>query len=144
MLGITKTIHNEKRMKAFLAKIKPVKSGCWEWTGALSGHNCSYPYYQNRRAHRVSYECYKGSIPKGLTINHDCNNTRCVNPEHLTAMSLRNNLLLGTSFVAVNARKTHCKHGHEFTPENTYAKAQGCRDCKICRKAAHGRFKSKK
>jgi len=35
-------------------------------------------------------------------------------------------------------RITHCKHGHAFTPENTYWKKNGkytTRDCKICKDA---------
>jgi hypothetical protein len=35
-----------------------------------------------------------------------------------------------------NARKTHCKHGHEFTVENTYVTPTGSRQCKACRFAA--------
>jgi hypothetical protein len=32
--------------------------------------------------------------------------------------------------------KTHCPHGHEFTPENTYIRASdGGRECHTCRKA---------
>ena len=34
-----------------------------------------------------------------------------------------------------NARKTHCKHGHEFTPSNTYMRPDGNRDCKACAKS---------
>lgn len=30
-------------------------------------------------------------------------------------------------------RKTHCKHGHEFTPANTYNRPDGKRACKACR-----------
>lgn len=30
-----------------------------------------------------------------------------------------------------NARKTHCKRGHEFTPDNTYTSG-GRRQCKTC------------
>lgn len=35
------------------------------------------------------------------------------------------------SVLPANADKTHCKHGHEFTPENTIRTAQGraCREC---------------
>lgn len=32
------------------------------------------------------------------------------------------------------SRRTHCKNGHEFTPENT-AQKSGYRSCKACRKA---------
>lgn len=31
-----------------------------------------------------------------------------------------------------NASKTHCKRGHEFTPENTYAKGGKYRECRTC------------
>jgi len=31
-----------------------------------------------------------------------------------------------------NARKTHCKRDHEFTPENTYLTVQGARECRTC------------
>lgn len=29
-------------------------------------------------------------------------------------------------------RKTHCKHGHEYTPENTYWRKNGTRICGEC------------
>jgi hypothetical protein len=29
-------------------------------------------------------------------------------------------------------RKTHCKWGHEFTPDNTYWGKTGSRQCKAC------------
>ena len=32
-----------------------------------------------------------------------------------------------------NARKTHCKNGHEFNDKNTYIAPSGARQCKACR-----------
>jgi hypothetical protein len=32
-----------------------------------------------------------------------------------------------------HARKTHCKRGHEFTPENTYIDRNGWKHCRTCR-----------
>lgn len=32
-----------------------------------------------------------------------------------------------------NLTKTHCKHGHEFTIENTYLTKDGFRNCRACR-----------
>lgn len=29
--------------------------------------------------------------------------------------------------------RTHCKRGHEFTPENTYIRPRGTRECRACR-----------
>lgn len=28
---------------------------------------------------------------------------------------------------------THCKHGHEFTPANTWVNGRGRRECRVCR-----------
>jgi hypothetical protein len=33
-----------------------------------------------------------------------------------------------------NREKTHCKRGHEFTPENTYAKDGKYRQCRTCQR----------
>jgi hypothetical protein len=35
---------------------------------------------------------------------------------------------------SVKAGQTHCKHGHEFTEENTYRKSNGTRACRECMK----------
>lgn len=31
------------------------------------------------------------------------------------------------------AWRTHCRHGHEYTPENTYLDPRGFRRCRACR-----------
>lgn len=36
----------------------------------------------------------------------------------------------------LNSQKTHCKRGHEFTSENTYAKDGKNRQCRTCQRVA--------
>lgn len=43
-------------------------------------------------AHRVAYEALVGRIPDGLTLDHLCENKRCVNPDHLEPVTRAENL----------------------------------------------------
>lgn len=92
---------------------------CWEWMGATNG--AGYGQFwdtENGRltyAHRVSHRFFIGPIPDGLHIDHLCRNPLCVNPYHLEAVTRSTNMQRG---VAARPAATHCKWGHEFTPEN--------------------------
>jgi Recombination endonuclease VII len=39
--------------------------------------------------------------------------------------------------------KTHCKRGHEFTPESTYVNAKGHRICRECARLGQQRYREK-
>ncbi len=94
--------------------------------------------------HRVEYEKVNGPIPQGLQIDHLCRNRNCINPAHMEAVSPKENILRGQSLPANNARKSHCKNGHEFTKENTIIADKGKRRlCAVCRKKSYTKFNRK-
>jgi len=115
---------------------------CWIWAGAGNGHGYGRRQIRGRTfmAHRLSYEQARGPIPAGLELDHLCRVTMCVNPDHLEPVTRAENIRRGTSPFAANARKTHCKRGHEFTPENTYINPRnGARWCRPCMRMLKGR-----
>lgn len=123
--------------------IPVTESGCWLWLGHLTRTGYGLGRFGSNlkivQAHRHFYTVFKGEIPDGLTIDHLCRVRSCVNPDHLEAVSMRTNVLRGSSVSANNSRKTVCKNGHEFSNDNTWLftdkKGRISRKCKECSKA---------
>lgn len=107
---------------------------CWIWNGCRSGGGYSQVRFQGRKflVHRIFYELFVGPIPKDLEIDHLCRTRACVNPKHLEPVTSQENTLRGISPAAVNARRTHCKHGHPLSGDNLYIEPKGKRRCRIC------------
>ena len=121
-------------------------NGCWLWRGQIDRKG--YGKYSRRDliAHRYVYALVHGPIPQGMVLDHLCHNDdlacsggpaclhrRCVNPSHLEPVTNALNLSRGrpSPMAAANAAKTHCKRGHEYSPENTYV-WRGSRHCRAC------------
>lgn len=68
---------------------------CWVWLGSKTptGYGQFYPTPQKPiGAHRYAYILAVGDIPRGFQIDHLCKNPSCVNPNHLEAVTHRNNV----------------------------------------------------
>ena len=114
--------------------------GCWLWTAATTnGYGVVQINGKLQRAHRVVYEALIGKIPEGLEIDHLCRNRSCVNPAHMEPVTGRENIARGESKSAIHSRQTHCKAGHEFTPENTYLRKRGHKTERFCRECCRAR-----
>lgn len=67
-------------------------SECWLWQGTVI--HGGYGSYEGTTAHRYAWELTFGDIRhESLKVCHACDNTLCVNPEHLLLGSNRANIL---------------------------------------------------
>ena len=109
---------------------------CWLWTGKTNRDG--YGMYAWRPdtylVHRVAYQALVGDIPDGKELDHLCRVRNCCNPQHLEPVTHEENVKRGDSPWAKKARQTHCKRGHEFTPDNIFRKSNGTRECLTCKR----------
>lgn len=124
-----------------MANCRETVSGCWEWTASCGSHGYGqfWTGVSNDLAHRASYIVAVGPIPDGLQIDHLCRNRKCINPEHLEAVTQQENMRRASE------AQTACrKAGHPFTPENTIITTAGHRKCRTCYKESQRRHYARK
>ena len=94
------------------------------------------------KIHQLVTTAFIGPCPEGKEVAHDDGN-----PENNAVTNLKYKTKSDNALDMIRhgthnmARKTHCKHGHEFTPENTFIqkgnpKWRGCVQCKKDRSRA--------
>lgn len=116
----------------FWSKVDKTDS-CWLWKAALSstGYGVFRVSDPDRLlyAHRFSYQLAKGDIPSGFCLDHLCRVPRCVNPEHLEAVTPQVNTSRGLS-----KKREKCIRGHDFSGNNVYYRPDnGARQCLLCK-----------
>jgi len=75
---------------------------CWLWDGVTHKprSECWWRMYgsfpingEGFAAHRVAWAIMNGDIPEGMIVMHKCDVTRCVNPDHLSVGTQRENTI---------------------------------------------------
>lgn len=117
-----------------------VTTPCREWQGLR--HEFGYGrrpkrHLKSTTLHRQIMEMVHGSEAiKGKVVMHLCDNPPCFRYDHLRIGTYADNnqdmAAKGRWVGNTGKRKTHCKHGHEFTEENTGTKSDGSQRCLAC------------
>lgn len=99
---------------------------------------------QMQLAHRAAYELAKGKIPRGLVLDHLCRTPACINPDHLEAVTQRENVLRGDSRAGLAMRREACVRGHLWTIETTYWSESCGRKCRVCGREDSRKYKQQR
>lgn len=120
-------------------------TACWNWVGTVSTQNYGVMRLADGkmyRSHRVAYYLRNGSIQDDMVIDHKCKNTRCVNPDHLEQVTLKENTWRGLAPSSLAGRRESCSKGHKYTEQNTSYDRDGARVCRTCQRAIQNKYRS--
>lgn len=141
-------VHIQRRIWRYVDPHGP--NGCWQWTGRLSASGYGLMSHNGRGgksvgAHRLMYEILVERIPEGLVIDHLCRNIRCVNPDHLEAVTTAENIRRGYLY---KVWPPECPKGHPFDEANTgwmkTKRARRTRRCLQCHRDSERRRAQRK
>lgn len=140
---IPDAVYNPLWLERVKARVTISPTGCWLWTG-LCNPLWGYGRYAYRGrdvpVHRQVYKVIYGvSLTREQYVCHACDVRNCCNPDHLwLGTNSDNQKDAGRKGRHAEILKTHCPHGHEYTPENTriLTSASGglARQCKECQR----------
>lgn len=111
----------------FLDRIDVQDDGCWIWQGQRGKFYGRWYAGDTaeRWAHRIAYKLHHGeAVPDGLTVDHLCRVTFCVNPLHMEAVTLEEN----------NRRAAEARAADMVERHDLIGFWRGCR-CRTCSKS---------
>lgn len=96
------------------------------WTGPVTPYGYPRAHIEGkvRDVTRWFYTHSVQDVPDGQMLRR-CTERACINPDHQTLVPRSE---------AIGRKSTHCKRGHEFSPENTRISQSGKKTCRECDK----------
>jgi hypothetical protein len=122
---------------------------CIKWNGKHRQSDGRPVTDDKQYAYRYLWELEYGPLDSDLMLHHKCENSWCVNLDHLEPMT-QSQHMKEHGFINGDwgqKDKTHCPQNHEYSEENTYVftTKEGYveRHCRTCRKAAKKKYNAK-
>jgi hypothetical protein len=134
--------YDQRFLDRLLARCSESPDGCWVHPKPHppTGYGRVRHRGASQMAHRVVFRLLRSDVPTGLQLDHLCRNRACCNPWHLEPVTPKVNTRRARS---VQAKRTHCQAGHEYSAANTYVDSEGWRYCRACRARAARDFRGR-
>lgn len=132
-------VSDQGRVRRVPSVLKLTPDGAGRLQVGLSKNGVS----KTRRVHHLVAEAFIGPRPEGLETRHlddNSGNNQVSNLAYGTTAENRQDMLRNGGHYWAN--QTHCKNGHEFTPENTYlrpARGENRAYSRVCRTCVRDR-----
>lgn len=95
-------------IERFMSKVHKAENGCWLWTAYCmkNGYGFFRTPAKHVLAHRASYRLFCGELDQ-RDVMHSCDTPACVNPEHLSLGTRKENMQDAKTKMRMRSGESH-------------------------------------
>jgi hypothetical protein len=75
----------QAKREFFRLVVEKETTRCWSWIGGFGVDR--RPVFRGEKAYRIMYMLRVADVPASFHVHHKCENSTCINPRHLVALS---------------------------------------------------------